>query len=697
MLTEEDNTEYFTRLEDDKDSARSNLVRDWISRVISAKSHFDKDFKQIEEDQEYARGKQWGNTDKVSFSTYVANITHRQIQMMVSALYAKNPTISATRRKTLDYEIWDETDYSIQAAMMRIQQSQQMGTPPAPMDVALMQDYEEGRLKREQHNKIAKTMEILFEHYLGEQDPGFKKEMKRLVRRVCTCGVGYIKLGFQRVMEKRPEDVDKITDVTQQMKRLENLIAQNIEGEFEDSTAKLEELRLMLKNLQEQPDMIVKEGPVFDFPPATSIIVDPKCRSLNGFIGARWVAQEFHLNDDEIREIYGVDLENSQATTSHYKNRENDFDDKRNTEDKEGEEDEKTYTVWEIYSKTDGLVYVVAEGYDGFLTEPTAPLIKLERFWPFFPLIFNEVENEKRIYPPSDVSLMRPMQDGYNKARAGYAEHKEANRPGLVGSVGAFTSDEDKQKLFNRGANQYVEINLPPNQSIKDMVAPVPTAPVDPRLYEVNDFFIDIQRVTGAQEANLGGMSGGTATESSIAESSRMSSLSSSIDELDDLMTDLARATGQLMFQMLSIETVKSIAGRGAAWPDINRNQIAQDLTLTVKAGSSGRANKAVEVANFQKLAPILMQMPFINPQWLAKLGVTAYDDRTDLTEAITDKIQSIMAINAAQGAAVSNPGRGPDNAPEAQGAQGANNSPKPQGPQDGSEQMNPGINAPMA
>jgi hypothetical protein len=37
---------------------------------------------------------------------------------------------------------------------------------------------------------------------MAEQQPSFKSQMKALVRRVVTTGVGFVKVGFQRDMDR---------------------------------------------------------------------------------------------------------------------------------------------------------------------------------------------------------------------------------------------------------------------------------------------------------------------------------------------------------------------------------------------------------------------------------------------------------------------------------------------------------------
>src|SRR3546814_15284762 len=77
----------------------------------------------------------------------------------------------------------------------------------------------------------------------------------------------------------------------------------------------LHELRTMLATLQSQAEVIIREGPVWDFPRSTEIIVDPKCRSLKGFVGADWVAREFHMTPDEVKEVYDYDVKAKGYTT----------------------------------------------------------------------------------------------------------------------------------------------------------------------------------------------------------------------------------------------------------------------------------------------------------------------------------------------------------------------------------------------
>ena len=633
--------------------SRAALVKSLIQKVERAKKHWKKSFDRMKEDTDFYMGKQWSSSD--TDDRYVANIVQRHVGQRVSALYAKNPKFVAKRRETLDFAAWEGDMSSFQSIQMSMQNSMATGQPMDPTMVQTLQDAQQGFERRRMMDKLAKTLEIVAHYQLQEQQPSFKGQMKQLVRRTCVNGIGYVKIGYQRTMEKRPEDVERITDITEQMTTLERLGADKQDEKFSEDHAKMEQLRLLLASIQAKQDVIVREGIVFDFPMSNSIIVDPKCRQMSGFVGADWIAQEFVLDLDEVKEVYKVDL--GKEFTAY--------------EDKEvGDDKCEKATVWEIYSKKDGLCYVVCDGYHDFLKEPEAPVLDLERFWPFFPLIFNEVDSDKDVIPPSDVRLLMPVQKEYNRARQALREHRFANRPLYATYEGAL-SEKDISNLQSHPANAVIKLqNLSPGQAVNSILQPVQHAPVDPSLYDTSMLLDDMMRVVGSQEANLGGASGSTATEVSVAEGSRMSSLSSNVDDLEDFLGELARATGQVLLVQMDQQTVMKIAGPGAVWPQLTASEVAQELMLEVEAGSNGRPNKAIQIQNFERIAPILLQIPGMNPEFMAKEALKRMDDGMDITDAIRAALPSIVAMNAQKQLAQGDPASDPN----MQGAAGATN-----------------------
>jgi hypothetical protein len=209
-------------------------------------------------------------------------------------------------------------------------------------------------------------------------------------------------------------------------------------------------------------------------------------------------------------------------------------------------------------------------------------------------------------------------------------------------------SENDVKKLMDRQPNEVIQLNsLQPGQAVNQVLQPVMPIPIDPSLYDTSMFMEDMFRVVGSQEANLGGGTGNTATEVSVAESSRMSSLGSHVDDLDEFLTELAKASSQVLLTLMDPLTAAKIAGPGASWPTLSAQEIADELYLEIEAGSSGRPNKATEIANFERLAPLLIQIPGIDPTWLAKEAIKRMDDGIDLAEAVKSAIPSIVQQNA--------------------------------------------------
>lgn len=673
----------------DADTPAASQAAMWCTRVERAKDHkkIKKAFERMREDMKFARGLQWQDQEEIDDPRYVANIVQRHLRTRESALYARNPTAVAKRRVTLDFQVWDGNPASLAEAGQIVAMAQQIdamvqaGVAPPPEAMALsaqvpqaqavVADYENGMRRRQQIDRMAKTLEIVWKHQTGEQQPPFKKRMKHVVRRTLTTGVGYLKLGYHRFEEYRPEDVARVTDLSEQIAALRAALAeqQDPDNDTDATSPEIAELENLLQRVQGQMEAFVREGLDFDFPASTSVIVDPACTQLDGFIGARWIAIEYLLTPKQVREVYGVDI------GSQYKP--HDPEGKRLSDDKvanlrdqaaeKGGMPDLYAMVYEVYDKHLGQTFTVCIGHPEFLIAPKAPDIPLERFWPVFVLTFNGLEDEDEIFPQSDVRLMRHMQMEMNIRRQRLREHTDAARPGYATSKGRL-DENDKKALSCRSAHDVVELNgMSENDDIKRLLQSLPTNPIDPNLYDINALQDDVYKVVGTQEAVMGGLSGATATESSIAESSRLSSIGNAVDELDDFLSEVAKAASHILLTEMSVDMVKDIAGPGAVWPEMTRAQAAKDLWLEIRAGSSGRPNKAAEIQNMERMMPLLLQIPGIRPEWLAREALDRLDDRIQIEDAFDPALPSIMSQNR-----MAQPGTGdPTTDPMEQGVEG--------------------------
>jgi hypothetical protein len=699
MSSEKANEDLLERDKPDPPEARKELVTQWSDKITRAKKYWEPIFNRMKADQDFAAGYQWSKEEKDD--RYTANLTLRIISQRVAFFYAKNPKFEATRRVRIHNIAWDDeqtTLVSIQQAAAGVAQQVAMGAMD-PMQaqsaqqavMPILQDAARVKQEEETLNKMGKTLELLFRANIDQAVHDFKQMMKMTVRRASTTGVGYVKVGFERVMQKKPDIEQRIADISNRLSTLERLSADIHDDQTDENGPEAEQLRLMLNDLKTQMQVVVREGLTFDYPVSTSIIPDPKTMSLREFLGADWVCQEFVLSPNDVKEIYQVDVGKS---FNAYKG----FDDgvtvtsragfvvlqdkTARTDNREGN-DGRSCCVWEVYNRKDGLVYTLCDGYPDFLREPASPEVYTDRFWPWFPLTLNEVDHETMIFPPSDVKLIRDMQTEYNRSRQGMREHRRAARPKTVVASGMVDA-EDLEKLSNHPDNAIIELNgLQPGQKVEDLLQGFRGPPIDPNLYDTEQLFTDMMRVSGIQDANIGATGGSaSATQSNIAEASRATAMGSNIDDIDDLLTGIARTGSQILLQECSVDTVKRIVGEGAVWPEMTRQQIADELWLQIEAGSTGRPNQAQEIANAERLFPLLMQLPGIKPEWLAKELIKRLDDKLDITTAFQSMLPSIIAMNGmasrlgqgpqAPGGPMDFPGAGP-----AQGPVGGSNAPQ--------------------
>ena len=153
--------------------------------------------------------------------------------------------------------------------------------------------------------------------------------------------------------------------------------------------------------------------------------------------------------------------------------------------------------------------------------------------------------------------------------------------------------------------------------------------------------------VSGIQQAGLGKTgSGTTATEASVAATSQVSAESSNVDDLDEFLSLISKDCGGVLLALMQHDTVVKVVGPGAVWPQLTAQQLAEEVYLDVEAGSSGRPNKEQELANAERIVPMLMQIPGVSPAWLAKWLIGTMDSKIDLEDAITAGLPAILTMN---------------------------------------------------
>ena len=654
------------------------LVEEWRKRVITARDVvWKEDFDRMRRATQWAT---WG-CDKgwLAAAKYRANVLGRHINVKVASLYARQPSVRIRPRQMLDSVIWDGDAASLRQAQMAVMQAAASGGMPDPNMAAIVAEAEAVVVERRLRDRIAKTLERLVDWTWGSD---FKRGMKQAVRRALTCGVAWIRYDIVRGLEAvsetggriSPAHLEQITDLRRQLAMIEaQMAAVEADGEeLERLHVRRLELERAIRGLK--GGRMVEECVVWSFPQATAIIPAPGCVSLVGLEGADWAAEEMFLDREQVLATYGVDV--GRDAVSYRRDRSYDPDADRGR-------DNALVCVWHIWDRRTQMEMAIADGYSGWLLEPRSPLVYRPRFWPWEALVFNEAELPPgKLYPPSEVDALLEIQDDINQACQALREHRRARRPLWVCATGII-KEEEQRNLVDKPAFAVVEMAVLHQQKVADVLQPLPQQPTDPIVYDTTPQRRDMMLVGGTQDADLGPTSGATATEVAVAQGARSRELAEDVDALDDVLTRLVERLVQTLASELSEETVKAVVGPGAAWSEVDPGRLVREIEVRIRAGSSGRPNREMELAALERVMPLIVQIPGIDPTWLAEEVLRRLDDDLDLGEALSPATPSIVAINQMAKAPVA-----PEGIPDEQGPHGVKAEggekvpPRPPGPQ---------------
>lgn len=596
-------------------------VKRWQGKIKSAKSKWQPEFDRMKENMDFVAGLQWQDQKKIRTDKYVVNMTLRTINQRVATLYARDPKVSAKKRKRLDFQIWSGDMAEIEQAVMQATLMVQSGMPLPPQLNALLTDFQNGRQRQKLVARIAETLQNVCEYQHSIQEPEFKLQMKHLVRRICVCGVGYIRPIFCRDYENELTQSETRLNLVDRAKMAARLLEKFQDGKLQDTEADAQKLRELVASFDVAPTepeaVSVKEHIILDFPQATSIIPDPNCRILRGYVGCRWIVEEFKFPVEFVNSFFEKDIKPG-ADIKEYGPDAQLIESIQSSGNKD--EEKNKVCLWQVYDLDTKGTFIIADGHKDYIMEPEVTSPSTKGFWQIVPVVFNDVEVTEGCdatpFPPSDVDLIRAPQMEFNRIRNAVKRHRVANRPRAMYPEGTL-KEEDLDAISASDDQEMIPLRgIAPGSDPSKVLTPLLLTPIQPELYETGGIQEDVMLATGSQEANIGpAQPNVTATVGSIAEQSRISVSSSDVDGLDDAFSKVVQIEGEMILKEFSPETVKHIAGIGAVFPDQNREDFLNEIELEVVAASSGRPNKAVDISNWERVVPLILQAATLPPQ----------------------------------------------------------------------------------
>ena len=259
--------------------------------------------------------------------------------------------------------------------------------------------------------------------------------------------------------------------------------------------------------------------------------------------------------------------------------------------------------VYELWNMADKQIYTLIDGYEGYLKEPYTPRKVGERFHGFFPLIFDEIDGSA--YPIALVTQLTSLQDEHITTRSNFKEHRERSVPFNVAHGGQL-DPSDTDRLTNPKFMETVVLkSAPENMPLEQVFKSVQHPPIDPAVYSTEHIRQDWEQVTRRGDASRGTVARSkTATEADILQSNLNVDTSERRDVVEDWFRQVAQYSLELVLQEMSETEVQRIAGEGAQWPNLTRNEVFDMVSLDVRVGSSGKPNANQEMERWLKMLP---------------------------------------------------------------------------------------------
>ena len=452
---------------------------------------------------------------------------------------------------------------------------------------------------------FARTSEVLVTRLL--QDAGLKAKIKRLCRATMTTGIGWLKLSLHGYGRDRIAPQGRPDDAQDQQAYVERIQAKLADEEcsYEDRQRLEAELSKAMQALAERPEAEVLKGAALDVVSCFDMQLPAELEFSADYMQSPWIAHGLWWTREQAAEQTGLTEKQLKGATSYVKRADKGDADVAQINDSK-DADACWLRAWEVWDRRSRTVCVVIEGLDRYAVPPSAPYPSARRFYQFFRQSFHDADGQR--WPKADVQMWSKLQDEYCRARSQWADHRRRSRPARVGSASAI-SPEDARKLADPENNELVLVNTPSNVDARTAIGQLEPARLDPALYETTSVRVDLDQVSGLQDAARGVVANPkTATEAEIMQTGMLTRVGERQDSLEDMISEMGQALLEMCLHAMPREDVVRYAGESALWPQLDVADIHQLLTLSVRAGSSGRKSRQEDQQSWSVLMPVLMQ-----------------------------------------------------------------------------------------
>lgn len=485
-----------------------------------------------------------------------------------------------------------------------------------------------------------------------------KERMKSNMRSVYATSEGWVKLTYQRDYKEDPIIRGRLNDAQDNIARIRRLIAdaEDPAAAEADQEAALAELNVQIKAMQEQVEVLARQGLVLDRVLSEDmLILDDTIKDFECYVDADALAMGVWFTQDRYKELFGWPEDGAQTGTPTTYSAPVSKETQDNAKNAQPKPDPQHYSgkfvrVWEIWHKGSNTVYTWAEGLSTWCRDPYQPDKLGSRWYPFFRQGWNLVDGSKDAQ--SDVEMQMELQDEYNTTRTQYRDHRRDSMPVRVVRDGGSLTPEDVKKLSARRSRDTIVVTGTPGHPITEDVHEFPNIAINPEVYETNTLRSEMEMVAGRGDASAGTVATAkTATEAEILREGLMTRSSERQDINEDLIAEMAQYAAEILLQELTPQQVAQIAGKSAVqyWPKLDKNTIFDFIQIEIRAGSMGRPNRQQDRQQWTELFPVLTtavqqifqfreqgQLALADAMgFLLKETLTRFDERIDIERLI--------------------------------------------------------------
>lgn len=423
-----------------------------------------------------------------------------------------------------------------------------------------------------------------------------KKRAKRLIASCYATALGWWKLSWQEQWGTDPIIANRMRDTQDNLANLQDLREDIDDPQEQCSTdAKIAELNQALAGLQAQSEVAVARGLTLDFVLAEDVIpVDESVTEIADYERADGLAHRIWMTPEKFERTFS--FKPDKATR---------FKERKGESKDQGAQSGSLLCVFEFWDQTSNRVYHLCEGMEGYCREPYTPDWTGKRWYPFFLLVWNEVDGG--LVPPSDVSLTHELVEEYNKNRDDLVRDRRDTLPFAVVRKGGSLTEKDVTNIRNRNGSDIILIEGVGAKPLSEDMQAVTLGTLNPANYSTDPSRADIEQLIGGGDAARGTvLKAKTATEAEIMAQGLRGRSSERVDSMEDLLTEVGEYALQVCLRKMTPEEVKRVAGADASWPTLSTEQVFEQIYVEVRGGSTGKPDRLQEQDRWTKLQPVI-------------------------------------------------------------------------------------------